>query len=504
MVRFIPRKFGVRYRAGAALLAGLWLALPAVAPADVLRPPLVGLLMLAAVVEVVRTGAYTRGVERRGWWLIAACTTAGLLPFVGTLGGLLAGAGILLTCGRGWLADRWRLLDAAVALATVSALAVAYLVPALLDRFAGWDRVDTLVGATQVVFALSTMVLLSYRTLPRTRPDTWLVGGGFALAVAAASMTLFEPRAELWIPNHWYDVSLLLGNVAMHAGARLRRRWPERELGEPLGGVPPRHGMVIGDAWLVVLLGALAFEPTSAPTATLAVVATLVVLRHVRARRVEREHNTLTRQTVVYESAIDDHRRGQLEALTAALAARDGYTGEHGDGTVALVRRVAAVLHLDAETVMDVETVALLHDIGKIGIPDAILHKPGPLDESEWTIMREHPAVGERILRTIPGFESVALAVRHEHEHYDGAGYPDGLMGERIPLASRIVLVCDAYHAMTSDRPYRASIGREVALAELRRCAGTQFDPTIVEALIEALGGLAPLAPRSADAVAHA
>ena len=120
-------------------------------------------------------------------------------------------------------------------------------------------------------------------------------------------------------------------------------------------------------------------------------------------------------------------------------------------------------------------------------MPDEILRKPGPLDARETAIMREHPVIGERILRHVPGLEYVARAVRHEHEHWDGQGYPDGLAGEAIPLASRITLVCDAYHAMTSARPYRAALDHREAAEELRRGAGRQFDPAIVSALLAAM-----------------
>ena len=136
------------------------------------------------------------------------------------------------------------------------------------------------------------------------------------------------------------------------------------------------------------------------------------------------------------------------------------------------------------ETISDV---ALLHDIGKIGIPNEVLHEPGKLNEEQWEIMKQHPVIGERIVARIPGLESVAQAIRHEHERWDGGGYPDGLKGDQIPLASRIVLVCDAFHAMTSDRPYRMAIPVEEARAELVRNAGTQFDPVIVHALLGAL-----------------
>jgi HD-GYP domain-containing protein (c-di-GMP phosphodiesterase class II) len=121
-------------------------------------------------------------------------------------------------------------------------------------------------------------------------------------------------------------------------------------------------------------------------------------------------------------------------------------------------------------------------------VPDRILHKNGPLAGEEWVVMREHPVIGERILRAIPGMGGVARMVRHEHEWFDGSGYPDGLVGERIPLGSRIILACDAYHAMTSDRSYRAAMPHADAVAELVRCSGSQFDPRVIAALVGYLG----------------
>ena len=132
---------------------------------------------------------------------------------------------------------------------------------------------------------------------------------------------------------------------------------------------------------------------------------------------------------------------------------------------------------------------ALLHDIGKVAIPDEILHKPGPLTDEEWVLMREHPVIGERILRVLPGLGTVARIVRHEHERWDGGGYPDGLVAEAIPLGSRIIIAADTYHAITSDRPYRAARSHSEAVEELIRCAGTQFDPQVTEALIGHLYG---------------
>ena len=147
--------------------------------------------------------------------------------------------------------------------------------------------------------------------------------------------------------------------------------------------------------------------------------------------------------------------RAVVASLATALAARDGYTGAHSDIVHDLAVAVAGRLGLDRQLTAEVEAVALLHDIGKIGVPDHVLHKRGPLDEEEWQLMREHPVIGERILRPLPGLAGVATAVRHEHERWDGTGYPDGRAADEIPLASRIVLACDTYSALVSDRPYR-------------------------------------------------
>jgi PAS domain S-box-containing protein len=188
-----------------------------------------------------------------------------------------------------------------------------------------------------------------------------------------------------------------------------------------------------------------------------------------------------------------------VRALLVALEARDKYTGEHSREVVRLACRVAERLGLGERAVRDVEQVALLHDVGKVGIPDAILQKQGPLDEVEWEVMRKHPIVGERIIAGIPGLSHLAPAMRAEHERWDGGGYPDGLAGEAIPIASRITLACDAFHAMTSERPYRPAMAAADACAELRRNAGTQFDPTVAEALLAELGEREPGAGRRED-----
>lgn len=185
-------------------------------------------------------------------------------------------------------------------------------------------------------------------------------------------------------------------------------------------------------------------------------------------------------------AAKDDARRSSrrqtCDVLLQVLCEREPDLHLHLSGVAALVQAVALELGLSEEQRDEVARAAELHDVGKIAIPDAILHKPGPLDADEWRLMREHTVVGDRILGAAPAMRPVARIVRSSHERWDGSGYPDGLAGERIPLGARIVAVCDAYDAMTSERPYQGRLSHADAVAELRRCAGTQFDPRVVDA----------------------
>ena len=180
----------------------------------------------------------------------------------------------------------------------------------------------------------------------------------------------------------------------------------------------------------------------------------------------------------------ENERRDAVSALAVTLGERDRYTGDHSEEVLKLVEDVARGLGLDDDEVDRIKAAALLHDIGKVAISDDILNKDGPLTDDEWKVMKDHTVIGERILRAIPGLGSVARIVRHEHERWDGTGYPDGIAGEAIPIGSRIILACDAYHAMTSDRPYREAMSHAEAVAELSRHAGTQFDEQVVEVLV--------------------
>ena len=181
-------------------------------------------------------------------------------------------------------------------------------------------------------------------------------------------------------------------------------------------------------------------------------------------------------------------RADALGALLASLEARDAYTGDHCSSVVELATACASRLGSSEDETADVREVALLHDIGKVGIPDRILQKPGPLSEEEWELMRRHPVIGARIVGAVDSLRRLAPAIRADHERYDGGGYPDGLAGDDIPLASRIVFACDAYHAMVSDRPYRRALPSSAAIRELEANAGSQFDPRVVDALLSSLG----------------
>jgi diguanylate cyclase (GGDEF)-like protein len=189
------------------------------------------------------------------------------------------------------------------------------------------------------------------------------------------------------------------------------------------------------------------------------------------------------------------------QALLAALNARENYTAAHSEAVLELALLVAAELGMGGEDATSVGQVALLHDIGKVGVPDAILQKPGGLTGPEWDVMREHPAIGAQIVGAIGSLSHLAPAVRAEHERWDGAGYPDGLAGEAVPLASRICFVCDAWHAMTSDRPYRRALTADEARAEIQRHAGTQFCPTTVAALMRVLDRDGAAAERREEAI---
>jgi putative nucleotidyltransferase with HDIG domain len=179
--------------------------------------------------------------------------------------------------------------------------------------------------------------------------------------------------------------------------------------------------------------------------------------------------------------------RETLASLSNALEAKDEYTRHHTEQVVSLALAVAAELDLEPSAARNIELGAILHDVGKMRVPEPILNKPGPLDAEEWKIMKTHPEVGEHILEPIQLLRPILPIVRHHHERWDGAGYPDGLAGRAIPLGARIVAVCDAYRAMTEDRPYRQALSAEETRQQLQLGAGSQFDSDCVAALLRVL-----------------
>ncbi|NLT06457.1 MAG: GAF domain-containing protein [Solirubrobacterales bacterium] len=173
-----------------------------------------------------------------------------------------------------------------------------------------------------------------------------------------------------------------------------------------------------------------------------------------------------------------------LGALTTTVEAKDGPTAMHGGEVARLAERVALRMGLAPDQARDVRHAAMLHDVGKVAVPSEILLKPGPLTREEWQVMRQHVVVGSQLLERVEAFRHLAPIVRASHERFDGKGYPDGLSGEGIPLAARIVAACDTYDAIVTERPYRPAASRETAIAELRRVAGRQLDDRVVIALL--------------------
>jgi HD-GYP domain-containing protein (c-di-GMP phosphodiesterase class II) len=174
-----------------------------------------------------------------------------------------------------------------------------------------------------------------------------------------------------------------------------------------------------------------------------------------------------------------------LLGLANALEAKDLYTRGHAERVGSWSRRLAVALDLPCDDVDMMMQAGLLHDIGKIGVPEAVLRKRGPLEADEWALMRQHPVVGAQIVAPFEFFTGGALVIRHHHERWDGSGYPDGLSGAAIPLGARIVAVADVFDALTSDRPYRSALSLDTALAFVAEEAGRTLDPDVVTVLID-------------------
>jgi HD-GYP domain-containing protein (c-di-GMP phosphodiesterase class II) len=401
-----------------------------------------------------------------------------------------------------------------------------------------------------LVLFVTAVLLAGYDSGRETSPLVMLaLVGAYALAynvefevgpgLAVATQLVFVPMLFL-LPLELVPVSVvagvLLGNVLELAGGTIRLERVLGRMGEATYSLGPvlvlaaAGAPAAGDAAPLVLLAALAaqfgfdfvhasshakialglsprmfvrdlsvawaVDATLAPIGFLAALAAddspALVLLVLPLAALLRTFAHERRTRIDHALELSHAYRGTAMLLGDVVEADDAYTGEHSQDVVLLSIAVAEELGLDSRLKRDTEFVALLHDVGKIRIPNEIINKPGPLTPEERAIVETHTLIGEEMLDRVGGaLGNVGHLVRSCHERYDGGGYPDGLAGEEIPLVARIVCACDAYSAITTDRPYRAGRSQEEAIAEMRRCAGSHFDPDVVEALARSVERLA-------------
>jgi HD-GYP domain-containing protein (c-di-GMP phosphodiesterase class II) len=395
-------------------------------------------------------------------------------------------------------------------------LTVAILMAALLpsQRSPGAGAVLVLIAAYAAAFRLD-FEIGSGSAVPTQLilvPMLFVLPTGYVpLAVAAGIVlgsldqylrgSLHLGRVVLRVVNAWHAVgpALVLG-LAVERGPRLSD-WPlymvallSQFVLDALGAAG-REWIALGvrpsvqlramvwvyaiDAGLAPIGLAVAFATESSPYGVVLALPLVGLLSvFARERRVRIDH----------ELELRDAYRGTAFLLGDVVEADDTYTGAHSRAVVELTLSVSHHLGLSARERRDAEFAALLHDVGKVRIPNSIINKPGRLTNEERAIIEQHTIEGERLLHRVGGLlGEIGRVVRSCHEHWDGNGYPDGLAGEQIPLLARIVACCDAFNAMTSDRSYRKALPEHEAVAELRRGRGTQFDPQVVDALIESL-----------------
>jgi HD-GYP domain-containing protein (c-di-GMP phosphodiesterase class II) len=318
------------------------------------------------------------------------------------------------------------------------------------------------------------------RALARIADSWYSLGPAFVLVVASDQSLLWRRWPIL--------VIAFLCQMAVDAGAGLTRSWFSERI-RPAEQLPMLW-LYATDASLSCVALAIASESVHRPALLLLglpLIALLWVFARERKQRLE--------QTQMLTSAY----RGTALLLGEVVEADDEYTGIHSRQVVDLASSMAGALGLDSTQARNVEFTALLHDVGKIHVPKQVLNKPGRLSHSEWEILRRHTIDGERMLRQVGGaLAGIGGFVRASHEHYDGRGYPDGLAGDEIPIEARIVAICDAYNAMTTDRPYHAAVAPAAAISEIERNAGSQFDPVLVRVfakLIDPLPARAETSP---------
>jgi HD-GYP domain-containing protein (c-di-GMP phosphodiesterase class II) len=313
---------------------------------------------------------------------------------------------------------------------------------------------------------------------PASRLPADIADASFTLAPA---LVIVLGHADRFAWSHWpVYLAALAAQVLVDGTLWIARCW----FGE---GVDPRLQLplltwtYLADVMIAplgLIIAASAVQRPAIMLLALPVVGMFQLFARERQQRLD--------QTLILSSAY----RGTALLLGEVIEADDRYTGLHSREVVDLSLALSDAVGLDAVQRRNVEFTALLHDVGKIRISNEILNKPGALNAEEWSVIRRHTIEGERMLKQVGGsLANIGTLVRGSHERYDGTGYPDRLAGEQIPIESRIVSICDAYNAMTTDRAYRRSIRPEDALKELRRCAGTQFDARLVSAFVRLVGG---------------
>ena len=303
-------------------------------------------------------------------------------------------------------------------------------------------------------------------------------------AVAQASLPVLAPAAVLVaLPpiTSWPDVPAIAGALGAYIVTDLLVSlvFVRLAYGEPLAFPSLGEGWVYGIDLLLAPVGiAMAIAAKGQVWAVAIVFLPLALLLRVFAN----ERRARIDQALELSHAY----RGTAMLLGDMVETDDAYTGSHSRDVVELAVEVGTRMGLVGETLRDLEFGALLHDVGKIAVPKAIINKPGSLTAEEWAIVKRHTVVGQRMLENVGGvLARVGVIVRSSHEDFDGTGYPDGLAGDAIPIEARICSVCDAFSAMTTHRSYRAAMTIDAALAELRRCSGTQFDPAVVTTLVK-------------------
>jgi putative nucleotidyltransferase with HDIG domain len=397
-------------------------------------------------------------------------------------------------------------LAAAVGLAVFGDPARALSVPLLVAFIAAYLVAERIEFSTGAGYAVPTqLVLVPMLLLLPTTLVPLLVGG--VMVVSDLRAGIRAQRSLLALADAWFVLAPALVLVA--AGAQLPdfALWPAYVLALAAQlisntAVFAARGRVGEETFsfaemfremqlaqrVDVLLAPIglvaAVAATDVPAAALLVMALIPLLRGFERERQARIDHSLE---------LGRAYRGTALLLRDLLEEDDEYTGHHTEDVVELTVAVAQEMGVDEDTLREAEMGALLHDIGKIAVPDEIINKPGPLDDEEWAIMKTHTVEGERMLQQVGGLlSSVGIVVRASHERWDGGGYPDGLAREAIPVAARIISACDAFNAMTTDRSYRKALGLDVAIGELHKNSGTQFAPDVVTALVAVVTRDAP------------